>query len=163
MNKLKCLLVVAISAIAFAGCRSLVDVEYCYGAKVIIENKSSKDIKLDNSVNTMSNSAGIEHLDITLAPGESYSFTRSGDSPGFAPASYIGNKCRVTFGDAVSVIHYDGFDNFEYLIEHSICCEGSFQTETHQRNYTYTFTFTDADYDRAVEWNAKYGATHAAQ
>ena len=152
MNKIRYFAVALLVTIIGCSC----DVEHVYGADVIIENRSTRSITLDNSVTTHV-SSDLENIHTTIAPGENYSFKRSSDVTILDPAYYIGNKCLVKFGDDVSVVHNMQWGD-DIAIEHSICEDSSFEL-LKQSKYTtkFSYTFTDADYDRAVEWNATHG------
>lgn len=152
MNKVRYFVITLLVTIIGCGC----EVYPSFGADVIIENRSTRSITLDNSVTTHVSSS-LENINTTIAPGENYSFKCSNSAPILDPAGYIGNKCLVKFGDDVSVVHNMQWGD-DIAIEHSICEDSSFEL-LKQSKYTtkFSYTFTDADYDRAMEWNAAHG------
>ena len=134
----------------------MVDVEYGYTANVIIENKSSHEIVVDNSIVKLRH--WQEPITTVIASGKNYSFSRGGDHPVEDPSWYIGDKCLITFDAQVEIVHTRRTLEEDVVVEHSICEQEPFELIMHEKfSKTFTYTFTDADYDRAVEWNAAHG------
>lgn len=154
MNKLGLFILILFTGI-FCGCKSTED--GLIAGFVIIENKSSYDIGIDNSISEL-RSYQVP-ITTTIASGQEYSFHCCYDGIGSVvgdPSDFVGYKCLITFGNGVSVIH-TGSKTGESAIEHSFCEQCSFVWVKKEKYCnTFNYIFTDADYDRAVEWNATH-------
>lgn len=148
-----------LAGVCFCNCGT--EVDYYYTTDFVVKNDSSHAI----SVKGNSYIGDVWYptlLDTTI---QSNRECRIRYNNTYDLGEFTGYACNVTFDNTLEVVHYPTREG-EIAIEHSICDENSItrkKTGKHETHTVCTYTFTDADYDRAVEWNAKYGATHAAQ
>lgn len=156
------ILIALLAVVCFCNCAT--EIEYCYSTDFVVKNDSSHAI----SVKGNSYIGDVWYptlLDTTIQSNRECRIYSPYNDEQTGPDGFIDYSCDVVFDGTLKIVHYAPIAG-EIAIEHSICDENSLTRQVKGKHKTYTvftYTFTDADYDRAVEWNAKYGAMHAAQ